>query len=647
MAAILIVDKDENFRALARSPFLAHGHRVLESSSIESARQMLGSESVDFLILGATLPDGSGLDLVRALRATRHRTPVALVAGRIADVPHDERLRKELEIAFFAARSILPDALYREVRQHLSPASVGDPFKDLRDEYAGLLPGLLAEMKKATKEALASRDPEALRKAQEMAHRIRGTAGSLGFREASAQAAEMEEDVSRQLTRLQRPQEVVATPPEEVAPESIPPSRRASLVLEGMTLLVVDADAATRAMAARLAREHMLGFVPARTPAEALESASLYPPSAAILALAPATTEESCRLARDLRKIPGCSALPVIFVASEDRLELRLAAARAKADLFLAGAISEESFSTIVELLRAKEAPSSKVLIVDDDPRMAEALRLMLQQAHYRASVLTSPERLFEALEQERPEVVLLDARMPRINGFDLCRMIRASVRWRHLLVFFLTASSSLETRLAAFESGGDDWILKPVLQQELLVRIEARQERLRAMNERATRDPLTGLLTRQALLARFSKLVDQSRGTQRPFSLALLDVDHFKSVNDLHGHASGDRVLAGLGQLLLSRLRQGDVSARWGGEEFVILLEGEGIGNAHLVMNRLLKEVRTLAFRSDAGERFHITFSAGLAEYPRDAETLEELVRTADVQLYKAKSEGRNRVLG
>lgn len=647
MASILLVDDDPVFRFLAGDLFRARGHRTQETSSTLGARQILGSDAFDFALIGATLPDGSGVDLVRVLRAARSTLPVGIIVSRLADIPYPERLKEELSICFFAAKTILPEALYNEVSTHLpAPGSTPkDPFQDLRDEYAQMLPGLMEEARKAYKDALFTRNPEQLKRAQELNHKIRGTAGSLGFREASEQAAAMEEEVQRELADINSPQDSAPLPPDSA--DSLSQPRQASLVLEGMTLLVVDQDSETHETIAKMGREQLLGVVPARDAPEALESATLYPPNAAMLALDVSTAEATCRLVRDLRKLPGCSALPIAFVAPQDKLELRLAAARSKAELFLTKPVNRESIAALMELLRAQEAPSSKILIVDDDPKMAEALRIMLQQARYKAEILVDPTRLFEVLEVERPEVLLLDARMPKINGFDLCRMIRASVRWKHLLVFFVTASPNLETRLAAFEAGGDDWILKPVLQRELLVRIEARRERLRAMRERAMRDPLTGLLTRTALLEQFSKLADQSRMLSLPFSLALLDVDHFKRVNDEHGHASGDRVLAGLGQILLSRLRQGDSSARWGGEELVVLLEGEGLSNAHLVLKRILREVRTLAFRSDNGERFHVTFSAGLAEFPRDGETLDDLVHAADVQLYKAKSQGRNRIIG
>jgi len=134
-----------------------------------------------------------------------------------------------------------------------------------------------------------------------------------------------------------------------------------------------------------------------------------------------------------------------------------------------------------------------------------------------------------------------------------------------------------------------------------------------------------------------------QRKGT--PLALCFLDVDHFKQVNDRYGHLSGDRVLTRLGRLLEARFRREDLRGRWGGEEFVVALLGETAANAKEIVARTAAELAGMTFEGDTGESFQVTFSAGIATTPGDGGTLEELLKTADARLSRAKANGRNRI--
>ncbi|MFP2934513.1 diguanylate cyclase, partial [Pyxidicoccus sp. 3LG] len=334
------------------------------------------------------------------------------------------------------------------------------------------------------------------------------------------------------------------------------------------------------------------------------------------------------------------------FTGAGGALEDRVAAAHAGASLFLPRPFTSQDFTAAAERMTAARRPErSRVLVVDDDPEAITALTHALASDHIEVMGLGDSHGLMEALAQHRPDLLLLDVQMPGPSGFDLCRILRSTPEWQELPVLLITAHLGLEFRLAAFLAGADDYISKPVLREELRARVQARLERSRLSRERAERDALTGLLLRRPFIDGVRARLAESQRQGRPLALCFLDVDHFKQVNDKYGHLAGDRVLTRLGRLLGARFRREDVRGRWGGEEFVVALLGETAASAKEILGRTAAELAGMTFEGDAGESFRITFSAGIAVTPGDGVAVEELLKTADARLYRAKANGRNRI--
>jgi len=210
----------------------------------------------------------------------------------------------------------------------------------------------------------------------------------------------------------------------------------------------------------------------------------------------------------------------------------------------------------------------------------------------------------------------------------------------------FLTAQTGLSARLAAFEAGGDDYLPKPVAPAELLMRVKVRLERARLLRERADKDVLTGLMIRRAFMEQLSGLLSESKTNNLRFSLCLLDIDHFKHVNDNYGHLSGDRVLAYFGQLIRRRFRVEDLRGRWGGEEFIVAFRHIDKQTAKGALERCLDELKGQIFEGDNGEIFSVSFSGGLVSFPEDGESPQTLIKLADECLYEAKHRGRSQVV-
>jgi diguanylate cyclase (GGDEF)-like protein len=244
-----------------------------------------------------------------------------------------------------------------------------------------------------------------------------------------------------------------------------------------------------------------------------------------------------------------------------------------------------------------------------------------------------------------KPDIVILDVVMEKVNGVDACRILRSIEEWRDIPILALTVFGNREMLLNCFAAGADDYVEKPVVKEELLARIKLRLERIRMFKERADTDALTGLPTRRPFLNLLKMRMSEGIRFNKPVSLCLLDLDHFKEVNDTHGHLAGDRVLAAFGQLLASRFRAMDVRGRWGGEEFALAFYGEDADTAKMIVNRVLEELRRMVFTGDKGEQFSVTFSAGVATFPLAGKSVEELFRFVDQNLYLAKEKGRGRI--
>jgi diguanylate cyclase (GGDEF)-like protein len=188
--------------------------------------------------------------------------------------------------------------------------------------------------------------------------------------------------------------------------------------------------------------------------------------------------------------------------------------------------------------------------------------------------------------------------------------------------------------------------MVKPVDGEEFRALIKSKIELRRLLLARLERDALTGLPLRRTFMERLRSLISEAFRKNYSIAICLMDLDNFKALNDSYGHLAGDRVLLVMGRLLSSRFRDEDLRSRWGGEEFALAFPGETAQTMHKGIEQVLGELLAIEFFGDNGRVFHASFSAGLAEYPKDGTTVEALLRAADARLYEAKAKGRGRVL-
>jgi diguanylate cyclase (GGDEF)-like protein len=292
-------------------------------------------------------------------------------------------------------------------------------------------------------------------------------------------------------------------------------------------------------------------------------------------------------------------------------------------------------------------AGAGRILAVEDDPGHASVLREILEGAGHQLWICDDPRRFSADLGRVRPEIVLLSTLASGASAYDLLRWLRQQERYATLPALFITTHGELHARIATARAGGDDHLVKPIPRDLLLSAVEGRLERSRYLNDLLNLDGLTRLLHGTALMERAREHLERKRRTPEHRAVwVIIDLDHFKAINDRHGHGAGDSALVALAALLRRNLRQGDSIGRCGGDEFAILVDGSTEDAARGVVERLRQEFSAIVHPGAAGSgaSFQATLSAGLAAL-RSGMTLVDWREAADAALYGAKAAGRNRV--
>jgi two-component system, cell cycle response regulator len=301
-----------------------------------------------------------------------------------------------------------------------------------------------------------------------------------------------------------------------------------------------------------------------------------------------------------------------------------------------------------------------RVLLAEDDPVARMLTSRLLKKAGYEVVAVADGGAALAALRASFFPVVLTDWEMPVLDGLGVVAAVRSGEWPGYVFTILLTGRDSRESVLAGLEAGADDYLTKPVDEAELLARMKTGwriaelELRLRTAREEAVKlsltDALTGVNNRRYLSDALPSEVARARRFRRPVSVVMCDIDHFKRVNDRHGHTAGDVVLREFAALLAAKIRvEIDWVARFGGEEFVVVLPETDLGGALLVAERLRAAVAALEVRHEA-QAIRLTASFGVASvgavWPAGS-VAEQLLAQADLCLYLSKKLGRNRVTG
>lgn len=336
---------------------------------------------------------------------------------------------------------------------------------------------------------------------------------------------------------------------------------------------------------------------------------------------------------------------PMIAISRTGDFSTRLKAVRSGMDGFFVEPVDGVTLLNFVDtLLPQAWGMPFRVLIVDDDRSQAEYAALVLERAGMITCVVNDPATIIEQLTAFSPELLLLDIYMPQCSGIELAQLVRQMTQYVNVPIIFLSAEHRRDRQLAALQVGADDFITKPIIAKELIAAVNLRAWRARMLNWVMLRDGLTGLLNHAVIMERLQHAVAIAQRQKEALSIAMIDLDHFKQVNDQYGHPVGDRVLAACSRMIQQRLRGSDAIGRYGGEEFLVILPATESAQALVVLDELRIAFSTLRHTAN-GETFRVQVSVGIACYPQ-FKTASQLLEAADAALYRAKREGRNRVV-
>lgn len=314
------------------------------------------------------------------------------------------------------------------------------------------------------------------------------------------------------------------------------------------------------------------------------------------------------------------------------------------------------------EGISEKTINRAKILIAEDSFSQANIMKDFLEISGHEVIIAKDGEALCKAVEMHHPDVILIDRLLPDIEGAKICRRLKQDSETSGIPIIMLSDSVSTSDRVAGLASGADDCISKPYIDEELSALICARlrvksewdelKQKTRHLEEMLTRvetlahiDSLTGLCNRRRFETVLASEFKRAVRYDIPLSCLILDIDHFKTVNDTHGHLVGDEVLRETVKVIQNTIREVDMAARWGGEEFIILNPNTEKKNALIVGDKILKAVSSRTLPCINGNA--ITVSIGIAGiYHPEIDTAEQLVHAADLAMYDAKRNGRNRVM-
>jgi two-component system, cell cycle response regulator len=584
---ILVVEDHPLNMKLVRSLLQLSGYKVLEADNAETAIQMTSSHQPDLILMDIQLPGMDGLEATRIIKSRKESENIPVIALTSYAMPDDEKKAREALCSGYITKPIDTRKFVETIQKFLQPFPVMNETETPQDSNSK--PRIL----------IVDDDP-------------------LNIKLLKAKLPAGQFETLSALNGKQAIQKVLHDTPD---------------------LILLD-----------IMMPEMDGFA----------------------------------VSRWIKENSDTKEIPIILITALEGMDDKIRGLEAGADEFLNKPVNTiELLARINSLLRLKQyrerlflrrqseqsffrsgpnhekeeyvLPPQKILLVDDNEKDIQMLRYYLTDDLYEIKQVNTGEAALTKTQEEPFDLILLDVLLPGIDGFEVCRQLKGMKQTRDLQIILITCLPELENKIKGIELGADDYLIKPVNSRELKARAKVLLNKKRCLDilmnnyEKALNlsinDGLTGLYNQ----AYFKKFLEQElkRAARQKYPVAMIitDIDNFKQINDSLGHLAGDQLLSEFGPIIKNNIREIDFSARYGGDEFVLVLPYADQEETIRVAERLRKAIE---FRSceqeDSISYDKLTVSMGIAFFPQGGTTPGELIRKADLALYQAKREGKNR---
>ncbi len=650
MSTAMIIDTDALGRCQLRVALQRAGYDVRSAETLLDAEGQGPVGDYALVAIDGTLRPTEALAALGRWRERGWKGEALYVAERVTDPQLDE-LSRMLGVRYVFLKPLAFGELCHRLsglagangtaargRELDVPATWSGPLQAVRQDAFRRLPGEVSKLDKLVRQGTRAPDKEVVAELHRLAHTLHGTAGTYRFVVVSDAAGGIESLCARILSRdlpvddrdtwrsLRAYVEVMrAWLPEEGSarePDTLPaaPARPAML-------LVTDDDAVAVHYGQRM-EGHDLTLWVARTPGEAEAYAQEMALEAAVVDL-DLPDDGARRVLHALRRRPALRDLPVAWLASPRSLR----SAVGPEPVWTRNADALTFRAALDALRRLRTQKPCHVVLVDDDSTFAAAVAAMLEPHRITVTHVASSVGLLEQLERLRPDLVLLDLLMPFVSGYDAARELRASPRWSALPIVVVTAQTSAQVRLATYAAGADDFLLKPVVGDELVARVLVQLERVKRLHDRDE----CGVLRRRAFLDAAEAQLTAPSAEAPPSTAVLVKLSGLRALNTSLGFAAGDVALRGAADALRLAAGPGGLVGRWSGTTLAGVLPEVGGARAAVVLAKLAGVLQDQVHHTGEGRPFRATVRLGWATSGPQAAGAEALLLEAEAHLATA----------
>lgn len=582
---ILLIDDDPNFRAMASGILKEKEIEVISAATAREAKIELKQGHFDLMIVDGILPDMDGLSFIEEQRKNEVTTPVLFVSASWKDSTSYHKLSKELGVRSILHKPVIAIVLAQEVDKALGlwvPSSsnksqkIADKLEKIRVQYTADLVNRIDEVADAIEKAKSNRALQSADEVYQLAHKLKGTGASFGFPLISDWMQKIESQIDAIKTgilseaaislawkdietNIQKSIDFARKIPKTGALQPLPalPGKVSKL-----TALIVSEDAEVEKLIAEYANQKDIGWQCSSMSAarEAANSRNFD----IVFVEADKDPQSALSLTKELRMMSEFVQVPFALIKQSKEHSLFHQEMYAGFDSVLSRPLAQTSIhATFHDMVLMRNAVLNKVLIIDDDLDFINRVQALLAFEGMQVTSFADTAKILDLIDGLDPQILLLDINMPGLSGFDICKKLRATREWQHLPIIFISGRNDWETRVAAFESGGDDYLAKPVINAELLIKLKIWLDRAKRNFADANKDPRTSLLNYTAFI---NKMKAQQAERKEDMAVALIKLTHVEKLNKKFGPDIVDRILLCMSDLLRSRFPLNSIRGRWSG---------------------------------------------------------------------------------